>query len=232
MKAKEIFKEDIFTKNPIYILMLGMCPSLAITTSIDNALGMTLAVTLVLVLTNLVVSLIRKFIPTEVRLPVYIIIIATFVTCISLLVEAYAYSLYESLGIFLPLITVNCIVLGRAEAFASRNKVGHSVLDGLATGLGFGLGLLSISFVRELLGTGNIVLHNPFANGKEIFNLFGLMGIEEITTKYAINLLTSGTGAFLVFGLLMAAVAAFTNYRNNKKEKSVQVNVKEVSENA
>ena len=232
MKAKQIFKEDIFTKNPIYVLMLGMCPSLAITTSIDNALGMTLAVTLVLVLTNLVVSLIRKLIPTEVRLPVYIIIIATFVTCISLLVEAYAYSLYEALGIFLPLITVNCIVLGRAEAFASRNNVGSSVLDGLATGLGFGLGLLSISFVRELLGTGNIVLHNPFNGGNEIFNLFGLMGIEEFTSKYAISLLTSGTGAFLVFGLLIAMVTAINNYKQNKKEKNAQVKEKEVSENA
>lgn len=232
MKAKQIFKEDIFTKNPIYVLMLGMCPSLAITTSIDNALGMTLAVTLVLVLTNLVVSLIRKFIPTEIRLPVYIIIIATFVTCISLLVEAYAYSLYEALGIFLPLITVNCIVLGRAEAFASRNSVGNSILDGLATGIGFGLGLLSISFVRELLGTGNIVLHNPFNGGNEIFNLFGLMGIEEITSKYAISLLTSGTGAFLVFGLLIAIVTAFSNYKQNKKAKNLEVKAKEVGENA
>jgi electron transport complex protein RnfE len=230
MKIKEIFKEDIFTKNPTYILLLGMCPSLAITTSIDNALGMTLAVIVVLMLTNLVVSLIRKLIPTEVRLPVYIIIIATFVTCIQLLVEAFAYPLYEALGIFLPLITVNCIVLGRAEAFASRNNVGHSVLDGLASGLGFGLGILSISFVRELFGTGNIVLHNPFNGGNEIFNLFGLMGIEEITSKYAISLLTSGTGAFLVFGLLMASVVAFSNYKQNKKSKKEEV--KGVVENA
>lgn len=229
MKVKEIFKEDLLTKNPTYVLLLGMCPSLAITTSIDNALGMTLAVTLVLILTNLVVSLIRKFIPTEVRLPVYIIIIATFVTCISLLVEAFAYPLYEALGIFLPLITVNCIVLGRAEAFASRNNVGNSVLDGLASGLGFGIGILSISFFRELLGTGNIVLHNPFNNGAEIFNLFGLMGIEEITASYAIPLLTSGTGAFLVFGILIAIVNAFVIHR---KEKSEKKSIKEVTQNA
>ena len=146
MNIKNIFKEDLFTKNPTFVLLLGMCPSLAITTSIDNAIGMTIAVTLVLMITNLVVSLIRKFIPTEVRIPVYIIIIATFVSCITMLTEAYAYPLYEALGIFLPLITVNCIVLGRAEAFASRNKVGHSVLDGLFSGLGFGIGILSISF--------------------------------------------------------------------------------------
>ena len=232
MKIKDIFKEDIFVKNPTFVLLLGMCPSLAVTTSIDNALGMTVAVTLVLMLTNFVVSLIRKLIPTEIRLPVYIIIIATFVTCVSLLVEAYAYSLYEALGIFLPLITVNCIVLGRAEAFASRNSVGHSVLDGLASGLGFGLGLLSISFFRELLGTGNIVLHNPFDSGKEIFNLFGMLGIEEFTTSYAISLFTSGTGAFLVLGLLIATITAISNYRKNKKEQVKDVSVKEVSENA
>lgn len=229
MKIKEIFKEDIFTKNPTYILLLGMCPTLAVTTSIDNALGMALAVTIVLMLTNLVVSLIKNLIPNEIRLPVYIIIIATFVTCIQLLTEAYAYSLYSALGIFLPLITVNCIVLGRAEAFASKNNVGHSVLDGLASGLGFALGVLSIAFVRELLGTGNIVLHNPFNGGKEIFNLFGLIGIEDITSKYAISLLTSGSGAFLVFALLMASVVAFNNYRQNKKNK---LEKKEVKENA
>ena len=229
MRIKDIFKEDVFVKNPIFFLLLGMCPSLAVTTSIDNALGMTVAVTLVLMLTNLVVSLIRKLIPTEIRLPVYIIIIATFVTCVSLLVEAYAYPLYEALGIFLPLITVNCIVLGRAEAFASRNKVGYSVLDGLASGLGFGLGLLCISFFRELLGTGNIVLHNPFDSGREIFNLFGLIGIEDVTTSYAISLFSSGTGGFLVLGLLIASIAAFTNY---KKERKQVKNVKEVKENA
>lgn len=227
MKVKQIFKEDLFTKNPTYILLLGMCPSLAITTSIDNAIGMMIAVTAVLMLTNLVVSLIRKFIPSEIRLPVYIIIIATFVTCVSLLVEAYAYPLHQALGIFLPLITVNCIVLGRAEAFASRNSVGHSVLDGLASGLGFGIGIISIAFFRELLGTGNIVLHNPFNNGNEIFNLFGLMGIENITSQYAIPLFTSGAGAFLVLGILIAIVSAFTNMKSSKSTET-----KEVSENA
>ena len=228
MKIKDIFKEDIFIKTPTYVLLLGMCPSLAVTTSIDNAIGMTIAVTLVLMLTNLVVSLIRKLVPTEIRLPAYIIIIATFVTCVSLLVEAYAYPLYEALGIFLPLITVNCIVLGRAEAFASKNSVGHSLVDGLATGLGFGLGILSISFVRELLGTGNIVLHNPFNNGVEIFNLFGLLGIEEITTNYAIPLFSSGAGAFLTLAVLMAIVTAISNVKSAKKEKLV----KEVCEDA
>jgi electron transport complex protein RnfE len=232
MKIKEIFKEDILTKNPTYVLLLGMCPSLAITTSIDNAIGMMIAVTLVLMLTNLVVSLIRKLIPEEIRLPVYIIIIATFVTCISLLLEAYAYSLYEALGIFLPLITVNCIVLGRAEAFASRNSVGHSVIDGLASGLGFGLGIFSIAFVRELFGTGNIVLHNAFNNGEEFFNLAKLLGIEEFTTSHAITLFTSGAGAFLVFGLLVAIVTSISLHKQNKKVNTEVSQTKEVKENA
>ena len=170
MKAREIFKEDIFTKNPILVLMLGLCSALAITTSIDNAIGMGLAVTIVLICSNVIVSLIRKIIPTEIRLPIFIVIIATFVSCVTMLAEAFTYELYKALGVFLPLITVNCIVFGRAEAFASKNDPWKSFLDGLATGIGFMLALISISFVRELLGTGNIVLHNMFDNS-EIFNL-------------------------------------------------------------
>lgn len=223
MRVKEIFKEDIFTKNPIYVLLLGMCPSLAITTSIENALGMMVAVTLVLVFSNLIVSLIRKLIDKQIRLPVYIIIIATLVTCVSLLIEAYAYPIHTALGIFLPLITVNCIVLGRAEAFASKNNVKNSVIDGLASGIGFGLGLISIAFVRELFGTGTIVFHNIFGDGKVIFDLSSLLGISEFTSKYCIPLLTKGAGAFLVFGLLMALVNLFVERLNKKINSSKEV---------
>ena len=207
-----------------------MCPTLAITNKIENAIGMFVAVTLVLMLTNLIVSLIRKLIPTEIRLPVYIVIIATFVTCITLFIQAFAYPLYSALGIFLPLITVNCIVLGRAEAFASRNSVGKSVVDGLATGLGFGLGILSIAFVREIFGTGTIALHNVFGDGGEIFNLAKLFGDKfyEFTSSHAISLLQSGMGAFLVFGLLSASVIAIVNHRKEKQNKVKE----EVKENA
>ena len=135
MKNSTIFKEGIISKNPIFVLMLGLCSSLAITTSIDNAIGMGIAVTLVLICSNLIVSLIRKFIPTEIRLPIFIVIIATFVSCVTMLAEAFTYELYSALGIFLPLITVNCIVLGRAESFASKNGPVKSLLDGLATGI-------------------------------------------------------------------------------------------------
>ena len=224
MKNSTIFKENILTKNPIFVLLLGMCPSLAITTSIDNALGMMLAVTLVLIFSNLIVSLLRKIIPTEIRLPIFIIIIATFVTCVTMLAEAYAYDLYESLGVFLPLITVNCIVLGRAEAFASKNGPVKSVLDGLATGIGFGLALICISFFRELIGTGNIVLHGIFS-GKEIFNLMELLKLESFGEQMKISLFASGAGAFLVLALLIAFFKFIGDKRNSKKVEVKEENV-------
>jgi len=221
MKNRTIFKEDIFVKNPIFILLLGLCPSLAITTSIDNAIGMMIAVTLVLMCSNLIVSLLRKIIPTEIRLPIFIIIIATFVTCVTMLAEAYTFELYESLGVFLPLITVNCIVLGRAEAFASKNGPVKSLLDGLATGIGFGLALICIAFFRELLGTGNIVLHSLFDN-KEYFNLMNLIGLEKYSESIKISLFATGAGAFLVLGLLIALFKFIGDKKNNKKVEEVK----------
>ena len=226
MKNSTIFKENIFSKNPIFVLLLGMCPSLAITTSIDNAVGMMIAVTLVLMCSNLIVSLLRKIIPTEIRLPIFIIIIATFVTCVTMLAEAFAFEIYESLGVFLPLITVNCIVLGRAEAFASKHGPFKSLLDGLATGIGFGLALICISFFRELLGTGNIVLHNLF-NNNEIFNLMDLIGLEKYSETIKISIFATGAGAFLVLGLLIA----FFKFIGDKKNSKV-IEVKEESANA
>jgi len=227
MKNSTIFKEGIFAKNPIFVLMLGLCSALAITTSIDNAIGMGIAVTLVLVFSNLIVSLLRKIIPTEIRLPIFIVIIATFVSCITMLAEAFTYELYKALGIFLPLITVNCIVLGRAEAFASKNNPLKSVLDGLATGIGFTLALLAISFVRELLGTGNIVLHNMF-NNDEIFNLMKLIGLEKYSSNIQIPLFSSGVGAFLVLGLLIA-LFKFIGDKREEKKRVVEVKGSEVN---
>lgn len=221
MKNSSIFKENIFTKNPIFVLLLGMCPSLAITTSIDNAIGMMIAVTLVLMCSNLIVSLLRKVIPHEIRLPIFIIIIATFVTCVTMLTEAYANDLYNSLGIFLPLITVNCIVLGRAESFASKNGPVKSVLDGLATGIGFGLALICIAFFREFIGTGNIILHSLFSN-KEYFNLMNLIGLAKYSENIKISLFTTGAGAFLLLGLLIALFNFISDKKNVKKEKQVK----------
>lgn len=228
MKNSTIFKEGILTKNPIFILMLGLCSALAITTSIDNAIGMGIAVTLVLICSNVIISLLRKIIPSEIRLPIFIVIIATFVSCVTMLAEAFTYELYSALGIFLPLITVNCIVLGRAESFASKNSPIKSLLDGLATGIGFTLALLAISFVREILGTGNIVIHNMF-NNAEIFNLMGLIGMEKYSSVIKISLFTTGAGAFLVLGLLIALFKFISDKRENRKNVEL---VKEEKENA
>lgn len=232
MKNSTIFKEGILTKNPILVLMLGLCSALAITTSIDNAIGMSIAVTIVLIFSNVIVSLLRKIIPTEIRLPIFIIIIATFVSCVTMLAEAFTYELYKGLGVFLPLITVNCIVLGRAEAFASKNGLLKSLLDAIATGIGFGLALISIAFIREFLGTGNIVLHNMF-NNNEIFNLMSLIGLEKYSSTIQISLFSTGMGAFLVLGLLMALYNFISDkIANKKKEASTVETAKEEKENA
>lgn len=232
MKNSTIFKEGILTKNPILVLMLGLCSALAITTSIDNAIGMSIAVTIVLIFSNVIVSLLRKIIPTEIRLPIFIIIIATFVSCVTMLAEAFTYELYKGLGVFLPLITVNCIVLGRAEAFASKNGPLKSLLDAIATGIGFGMALISIAFIREFLGTGNIVLHNMF-NNNEIFNLMSLIGLEKYSSTIQISLFSTGMGAFLVLGLLMALYNFISDkIVNKKKEASTVETAKEEKENA
>ncbi|MBR6102419.1 MAG: electron transport complex subunit E [Ruminococcus sp.] len=149
------FTKGLLKENPVLVMLLGMCPTLAVTTMASNAIGMGLATTFVLVCSNLVISLLKGVIPKAVRLPCFIVIIAGFVTLISFVMQRYLPSLYQSLGVFLTLITVNCIILGRAEAFASKNKVLPSVLDGLGMGLGFTLALLAMGSVREILGSGS-----------------------------------------------------------------------------
>ncbi|MDY0084768.1 MAG: electron transport complex subunit E [Bacteroidales bacterium] len=150
------FTKGFIKENPVFVLLLGLCPTLGVTTSAINGLGMGLATTFVLVMSNLVVSLIKNFIPDKVRIPSFIVIIASFVTIVELLMQAYAPALFEQLGLFIPLIVVNCIVLGRAEAFASKNGIGASVIDGLGMGLGFAFALTILGGVRELLGSGAI----------------------------------------------------------------------------
>jgi len=154
MNKLSIITKGIIKENPIFVLVLGMCPTLGTTTSAFNGLGMGLATTFVLMLSNLVISLIAGFIPAKVRIPSFIVVIAVFVTVVQLVMQAYVPALYETLGLFIPLIVVNCIVLGRAEAFASKNKPLDSFLDGLGAGVGFTLGLTVLGAVRELLGSG------------------------------------------------------------------------------
>ncbi len=150
------FTKGFIKENPVFVLLLGLCPTLGVTTSAINGLGMGLATTFVLVMSNLVVSLVKNFIPDKVRIPSFIVIIASFVTIVELLMQAYAPALFEQLGLFIPLIVVNCIVLGRAEAFASKNGIGAAVVDGLGMGLGFAFALTILGGVRELLGSGAI----------------------------------------------------------------------------
>jgi electron transport complex protein RnfE len=154
MSLTNEFTKGIIRENPLFRLVLGMCPSLAITTSVDNGLGMGAAFTAVLLGSNIVISAMRKIIPDSVRIPVYVVIIAAFVTMIDLLMHAFTPALYKALGIFIPLIVVNCIILGRAEAFANRNGVIPSIMDALGMGVGFTLALVMVSTVREVLGAG------------------------------------------------------------------------------
>ena len=151
----QLIVDGIVKNNPTFVLVLGMCPTLGTTTSAINGLGMGLATMIVLILSNITISAISKIIPDKVRIPCYIVVIASFVTIVQLLLQAYVPVLYEALGIFLPLIVVNCVILGRAEAFANKNSVGDSALDGIGVGLGFTIALTAIGLVREILGSGS-----------------------------------------------------------------------------
>mgnify|MGYP000985299808 CR=1 FL=1 len=157
MKLLKIIKNGIITENPTFRLVLGMCPTLAVTTAAANGIGMGLATAFVLVFSNLVVALIKDFVPKQVRIPAYIVVAATFVTVVDMIMEAYVPVLYESLGLFIPLIVVNCIILGRAEAFASKNGVIASLLDGLGMGVGYTFALSILAVIREVIGAGTVL---------------------------------------------------------------------------
>ena len=206
-----IFKEGVFTGNPLFVQLLGLCPALAITTSIMNAVGMTIAFTFVLLLSNITISLIRKIVPDEIRIPVYIIVVATFVTCVSLLMQAFMPTLYDSLATFVNLIVVNCIILGRAEAFASKNKVVPSIVDALGQSLGYGLALLVISAIREIIGTQSITLSNPFDSTQSV--------TLNLLTEFKISFFTSAAGAFVTMGIILAVIAAMKQAKENKAKK-------------
>ncbi len=192
----QVFKDGIITNNPTFVQLLGMCPTLATTTSVVNALGMGVSVVVVLAFSNLFISLLRKIIPKEVRIASYIVIISGFVTAVELIIKAYFPAIDASLGLFIPLIVVNCIILARAEAFASKNGPIESFCDGVATGIGFTLALLCIAFVRELLGTGMLFAASDGTGGVKIFG--------DWFSPATIFLMP--TGAFLTLGVLIALV--------------------------
>ncbi len=199
-KLGKTFMNGILTENPTFVLLLGMCPTLAVTTGVVNAIGMGLSTMAVLICSNVVISLLRKFIPDKIRIAAYIVIIAGFVTIVQMLLNAYAPALAGSLGIYIPLIVVNCIILGRAEAFASKNTVLTSAFDGLGMGLGFTLALTLIASVREILGAGT------FAG----ISLFGA-GYQPV------SIMILPPGAFLTLGILLAVIQMIT-YKKKHKE--------------
>ena len=207
------FKAGLLKDNPVFSLYLGICSTLAITTSLNNAIGMGAAVIMVLIMSNVIISAIRKIVPDDIRIPVYIVIIATLVKIIQMLIEAYAPALNTSLGVFIPLIVVNCIILGRAEAFASKNGLLDSALDGLGMGLGYTLAVLAMSLIRELLSTGALEFTNPFNEAQMIFH------VQIIPEAYTISLFSSPVGAFITFACLAAALCAYKAHASNKEVK-------------
>ncbi|MCI2424478.1 electron transport complex subunit RsxE [Candidatus Acetothermia bacterium] len=186
------FSAGIIRFNPIFILLLGLCPALAVSTSLDNAIGMTAAATFVLLGSNIIIAVIRQYVPKQVRIPVFIVIIATLVTIVDLLLQGFAPALSAALGIFIPLIVVNCMILGRAEAFASKQGVSRSIMDALGVGIGFGWALALISLIRQLLGTGSLSFF-----GQQLLTIPGL--VEEPAIIFLFPM-----GAFFVVGLLLA----------------------------
>ncbi len=199
MKTLNNFSKGIIKENPVLVLVLGTCPTLATSTSVLNALGMGAAVTCVLVFSNILISALRNVIPDKVRIPCYIVLIAGLVTAVQMLVKAYAPELNESLGIYLPLIVVNCIILGRAEMYASKNNVFDSAVDGFGMGIGFTLALFLMAAIRETFG------HGTFC-GMEI----------PVLKNNNISIMTMAPGGFFVFGLLIAAVNKFSKHKPKK----------------
>lgn len=203
MSKIKILTKGFFKENPSLILVLGMCPTLAVTTSVNNALGMGAATTVVLLMSNIIISLLKNVIPDKVRIPCFIVIIATFVSMVDLIIQGFVPALSESLGVFIPLIVVNCIVLGRAEAFASKNTVFDSMLDGLGMGIGFTISLVLIAAVREVLGAGSF------------------MGWQFIPSDYNILIFVLAPGAFLVLGFIMALVRHCVNKVEEKRKNKM-----------
>ena len=203
-KQLQIFTNGFLKENPLLVLNIGLCSSLGVTTSIFNGLGMGMRMTFVLLMSEFVISIFRKCIPNAIRLPVFIIIIAAFTTIVQFVLQAYVESLYDALGVFLPLIVVNCIIMGRVESFASKNNVGNSILDALGMGIGYTCVLVVISLVREFFGGGTLMAGTS-------------VKLELIPEAYRIGILNSAPGGFIVFGLLGAAVQALKNKKEAAK---------------
>ncbi len=205
---KDIFLKGIFKENPILVNLLGICPALAITTSFQNALAMGISFIFVLVFSNIIISLMRKLIPYEIRIPIYIVIIATFVTVVDLLLQAFLIDVYDNLGIFISLIVVNCVVLGRVESFASKNNVIDSIFDGLGVGFGYTLILCLVASIREFLGSGVITIWSDLKI--DVNQIFRNENNIRIFSKFFL----SPAGAFIVLGVIIGIFNAIKNKRS------------------
>ena len=212
MNIKKQFTEGLLTKNPVLVQLLGMCSVLAITTSLFNGLGMGVSATIILICSNVLISALRKVIPSQIRIAAYIVIIAGFVTIVDLLLQAFLPDLAESLGVFIPLIVVNCIILGRAEAFASKNGIAASALDGLFQGIGYTMALVIMCVIRELLGSGTF--------GGGILN--GGEGIRIIPEGYPAMQMVMPVGGFLTLGFVIAGYQWLTRRARNKKKEAAK----------
>ena len=215
ISQKKNFLKGIFAENPLLVSLLGTCPALATTKSVEAAIGMGILFTIVLLCSNVIISLLRKLIPDEIRTPAYIVVIATFVTIVKMISQAFLPELYSTLGVFISLIVVNCIVLGRAESFASKNDVKSSFVDAIGMGIGYTLALLLIAFIRELFGTGMITFGKIFT----FIPLFRIPILKNPTIgyDYSISIFQFPSGAFIVFGLVLAIIAAINNNKKNNE---------------
>ena len=212
MDWKKQFEEGLLSKNPVLVQLLGMCSTLAITTSLFNGLGMGISVTIILICSNVLIAALRNLIPNEIRIAAYIVIIAGFVTIVDLLLQAFLPDLSESLGVFIPLIVVNCIILGRAEAFASKNGVMASLLDGLFQGIGYTVALVIMCVIRELLGSGTF--------GAGVLN--GGEGFVILSEGYPAMMMVMPVGGFLTLGFVIAGFQWYTRRRNNQKKEAAK----------
>ena len=227
---KASFLNGILKENPLLIQVLGLCPALAVTKSLETAFGMGLLFTFVLVSSNVIVSLLRKLIPEEIRTPSYIVVIATFVTIVKMFTEAFLPELYSSLGVFLSLLVVNCIVLGRAEAFAGSNGVFDSFLDGVGNGIGYTWAISLMGIIREVLGLGTLTIGKVFTFFPEplvlpILKSTVLTSTGDPLYDYSISLFQNPAGAFIVLGLMLGFMAAITNHKKaveKAKEKAAK----------
>ena len=208
--TKKNFLKGLVAENPLFVSILGTCPALATTKTVEAALGMGLLFTIVLICSSVLVSLLRKLITEEIRTPAYIVIIATFVTIVKMLTNAFLPELFSTLGVFISLIVVNCIVLGRAEAYASKNTVFDSLIDALGMGVGYTLAIVLMAFFRELLGTG------AFSFGK-IFTFIPYFKLRIIPFGYEISVFQNPAGAFIVFGVILAVIAFIKNRKAELK---------------